>query len=272
MLERLVQQDAAVRATLHLLDRNNLIIPMEKVTLIRQVIDPCEKVTREMSSDSYVSISKIITLSKALQRMTVITGNLSEKLSNRMMRKFSGIEEKKLLGCSTLIDPRLKKLAFIDSVATERIDRNLGGEAAQYSSDDVSGSSTQVHNRADDGDVVLQSGQSGEDGSLWQLVDQHIADSISNRNSGVDATTEVQQYLKKANISRKDDPIAWWKSHTTSFPLLHKMAKKYLSIPGTSVPSERLFSTVEVISAKRNRLIPEHVNIFLFLNKYFILD
>ena len=66
-----------------------------------------------------------------------------------------------------------------------------------------------------------------------------------------------------------DDAIAWWKTHWASFPLLSKMARKYFSTPGTSVPTERLFSKAgEIISAKRNRLTSEHVNMFLFLNKY----
>lgn len=48
-----------------------------------------------------------------------------------------------------------------------------------------------------------------------------------------------------------------------------QLVKKYFSLTGTSVPSERLFSTAgNVISSKRNCLTPENADklIFLFEN------
>ena len=56
--------------------------------------------------------------------------------------------------------------------------------------------------------------------------------------------------------------------HEKRFDLLSRLAKKYLCVPGTSVPSERLFSKAgELVSILRNRLKAKNVDIMLFLNK-----
>ena len=79
---------------------------------------------------------------------------------------------------------------------------------------------------------------------------------------------EVLHYAKLGNIKVKDDPLTWWVNHRDSFPVLTQLARKYLSIPATSVPSERLFSDAgNHISAKRTRLTPELVNKVLFLKR-----
>ena len=49
---------------------------------------------------------------------------------------------------------------------------------------------------------------------------------------------------------------------------LMMLAKKYLAIPGSAVPSECLFSKAgELISEKRSQLKPKNVDTILFLNK-----
>ena len=54
---------------------------------------------------------------------------------------------------------------------------------------------------------------------------------------------ELRNYLNDyARANNDADPLMWWKLHAQDFPNLSKMARDYLSIAGTSAPSERAFS------------------------------
>ncbi len=54
----------------------------------------------------------------------------------------------------------------------------------------------------------------------------------------------------------------------SKYPLLSPLAKAYLSIPATSVPSERVFSTAgDIVTAQRSQLLPEIVDMLIFLKK-----
>jgi len=77
---------------------------------------------------------------------------------------------------------------------------------------------------------------------------------------------EFKAYLS-ISFDSNSDPIIWWKISENRFPRLSRLAQKYLSIPSTSVSSERLFSTAgNLITKKRTGLKPDLVNNLVFLN------
>jgi len=53
---------------------------------------------------------------------------------------------------------------------------------------------------------------------------------------------EIDRYMDLTPIDPDSDPLIWWKREANNFPALAVLARKYLCIVGTSVPSERLFS------------------------------
>lgn len=104
-------------------------------------------------------------------------------------------------------------------------------------------------------------------GGLWQEFDTRVMASQSSHTANTDAYTEMRRYMEEKVIQRSEDPLLWWEKHENAFPLLGKVAKRYLGTVATSVPAERLFSKAgETISQKRNWLKAENVNMLLFLN------
>lgn len=212
-----------------------------------------------MSADKHVSISKVTRLAKSLQRLT---GEITEKdtplvsnLSYQMRRRFTNIESARMLAMSTLLDPRMKKLAFNDSAAVR--------QAEQWVVQEMSG-----HIQTNDSNEDRQPSNTTEAAGLWDLFDTVVKQLTSQRTSTSNVTLEARKYFEEPVLARLQDPLPWWKKNERYYELIAKIAKKYLCIPGTSVPAERVFSKAgKLVSISRNRLKPKNVNMFLFLNK-----
>ena len=105
--------------------------------------------------------------------------------------------------------------------------------------------------------------------SLWAIFDQAVSKQKKKQNSKkLEIELELKKFKSMPNLDRSENPLEWWeKSGKTSFPTLYKTATKYLIIPATSVPSERIFSSAgSILTKKRNRLGPKNANIILTLN------
>jgi hAT family C-terminal dimerisation region len=100
------------------------------------------------------------------------------------------------------------------------------------------------------------------------MADDHFFHELEGVPTQAEEEDEVAYYIKLEAIKVKDDPLEWWLKNRSRFPVLAQLARKYLAIPSTSVPSERLFSDASNhISAKRTRLSPDLVNKMLFLKR-----
>ena len=89
--------------------------------------------------------------------------------------------------------------------------------------------------------------------------------------SYLSSNDEITYYLDNIRIppALPDmDPFKWWSDNEKRFPILFNIARKFLGIPATSVPSERLFSDAgNHITPHRNNLKPDRVERLLFLKR-----
>lgn len=101
------------------------------------------------------------------------------------------------------------------------------------------------------------------------FVDTFVKESDIDKTFANTIKEEVASYRVASSMPMDGgDPLTWWKSNEYKYPHTAKMARHYLAVPASSVPSERVFSTAgHIVTAKRSTLFPENVDILIFLKK-----
>ena len=70
---------------------------------------------------------------------------------------------------------------------------------------------------------------------------------------------EIVKYLGEDLADRDVDPLEYWHRRQVDFTSLGKMARDFLAIPATSVPSERAFSMGGLICGDERASLNEEI-------------
>ncbi|XP_049302956.1 E3 SUMO-protein ligase ZBED1-like [Bactrocera dorsalis] len=233
------------------------------------VLKPIEHMTTELSAQNYPTMSLVVPIVRGLQyairsqQMKTMEGEcLKSSLLEIISRRLGQLESDKMCAKSTFLDPRFKKIAFGNESNASNAQKWLGEEVSAF---------IQRNQRTATAPVIeLPTDKSKL--SLWTLLDQKVAEAktICRNAPSVNADISLEQYLRQDFVERHQNPLNYWDSKKATFPELYELSKKYLCIPATSVPSERVFSKAgQIINDRRNRLKGEKLDQILFLNSNF---
>ncbi len=163
---------------------------------------------------------------------------------------------------ASCLDPRFK-MEFISADNKPRVKDKVASEMMECQ-EEMTSCSTEVEHEVAETSHAKKAKKSL--GSFFKLSGAAAnGDSSVTLKDAVDA--ELSNYLTPS-IDKEQDPLAWWKTHSVSFPHLAKLACKYLSIPATSSPSERVFSASgNIITCQHSSLKPAMVDRLVFLAK-----
>ncbi|GFR84818.1 zinc finger BED domain-containing protein 1 [Elysia marginata] len=280
MFGRMVEQYEAVNTVLCYLGKDNMCLCDDEVELIRSILDvlkPFYAATRELCTESYTCMSKLIPISTLLQQVTeaeissapsTADSSLSttatqtqvalrNALASQMQQHLATVENNYRLAAATLLDPRFKQHAFTDQTALEAAQQRLlcDVQAVVQSSETAANSG-------------ITSGGDSTTASFWGMFDKKVVDAGAMKTDVSEAENETRRFFKEANIPRTADPFQWWKLNEVQFPNLKVLAKKYLCVPATAVSSDRLFAKEgDEFARRRDTFRGSQLNNMIFLNK-----
>ena len=112
-----------------------------------------------------------------------------------------------------------------------------------------------------------------EEKDLMSMLEDVIKSSGSSTLPPSDSAGKMAEIKKEMNsylcleLECSENPLHWWRDHKRHFPHLSLMARKYLCVPATSVPSERVFIMAHgyIVNKKCSCLLPDNVNTLVFL-------
>uniref|UniRef100_A0A2S2R790 Zinc finger BED domain-containing protein 1 n=1 Tax=Sipha flava TaxID=143950 RepID=A0A2S2R790_9HEMI len=270
MLERLIKLKEPITIVMINLKEAPNNLESDEWSIIEDVIPllkPFNNLTVELSAEQYPTISKVIPLIRGLQCSLGLKcpktrqGNyIKERLLENTSKRFDGIENQTItphFSRATLLDPRCKKVAFGLTQNANDAEINL-----------VSEISTLMRNVSNTEQAAVEINTSEDDDSVWYFLQSRVSTVQSQTTTTSSAIALMKQYLGMPYQGLNCNMATYWNEHKLVLAPLSNIALKYSIIPATSVLSERIFSKAgQIISARRNRLLPKNVDILIFLNK-----
>ena len=171
-----------------------------------------------------------------------------------MFNYWKNINKVGMLAC--LLDPRFKKLRFVKQRTRDQVIDELKDLYEDARFDYHQNPITNTNHVTSTAENI-----STKRKSILDII-------YASSNEPADSTEEIDKYLELNEVGKEINPLEWWKLHEKRFLILASIARKYLCICATSVPSERLFSDVgNNITNKRTNLNPDLVEKMLFLKR-----
>ncbi len=245
----------------------------ESIGEVINVLQPFYDVTVEMSGEKYITSSKCIPMVKLRTRAVMaletellrsnpmgMAFKLVRSLQTGLKKRFGLIEEVEPLALATLLDPRYGKLGFKDDEKARLAISMLCKEAFNVGEEVASSAA------ATKPTVPTPTASTA---SVRQSFDKEVEERNKSKGNRATATVaaEICAYLESKNLTSSLNALTWWNKNKATFPTLFQLGKKYHAIPGTSVLSERAFSSAgNIIMNKRARLNDETASMLVFLN------
>ena len=237
-------------------------VEWKEISLFCNYLEPFFEFTEVMSGSSYPTLGTLLLLLDHLLDHIMITIEKSEvlwikEIAQGMENKFNSIQENLYNPSAYLaliLDPRYKTQILPNSVDAETIKKILKDEYNNYKNMD--------ENKINE-DVSSLVGEKRKAVGIMNLMLQKKQKVDNSQRNKIDEYLIIN--VEPSNIN----PCEWWRNHKSQYPILARIARDYICIPSTSVPSEQAFSkSGELISKRRNRLGDNAIEACMCLNSW----
>ena len=269
MLESFEKQRVAVTTVLGNRGKLDAILTdteLQQLTETLAVLKPFFQITTEISAENHTSISKIIPMIIIMENfLTSQKSSLSTELKDQLDSCFKETGNQRFATFATFLDPRFK-----DKMFKEDQKLVIKQELTKYMEDKKPQEEEKTTKETNKEAKETTSTEETQENAFkfWATFDKETEEELDIMADVSAIDLEMSRYLEGRRCARETNILKWWKENEKYFPNMSTVAKKYLCIPATSVPSERVFSKAgEIVSARRSRIKSKNVDMILFLNK-----
>ena len=206
-----------------------------------------EEATLE-ASGNYATAGVVIPVVNSIIRSLEITDGDAGIMKREMIKSLKDcsrhMESNEYYAIATLLDPRFKQRVFSSSSSAVLAKQMLIAEHEQLEMEqlEMEGTSDISSKRARlDQDDTATTCTTKKSSLLWKYCDELMDENSETESSPVSTQSVIDNYLKEPTLSRKSNPLLYWKSNLKILPHLASLARHYLCAPPASVASERLF-------------------------------
>ncbi|XP_067124445.1 E3 SUMO-protein ligase ZBED1-like [Centruroides vittatus] len=232
----------------------------------RNLLSSFEEARKDIIDDNTINISKVSILSQILinrvKRYLEIPhlpeeiANMGKRLLENLHKRFGAVEKEKLIAQAIILDPRFKKLGFVN----EKDFKNACESLTDVYEDRIENTSIAVSN-------VFEGCKSNSSGLLWSEFDESTSKSRIKYERYTTINTELQRYLAEPLLSRELDPLKWWKEKKSVYPNLYEVMLKRLCIRASCASHSGLFLNAGIMcNEKACKLNSSELSKILFLN------
>ncbi|KAJ0036129.1 hypothetical protein NQD34_004806 [Periophthalmus magnuspinnatus] len=276
MLERFLSQQQAISATLagergawHLMPKETDLSVMGQVC---ELLGPLSQFTDALSTETSVTLSTLKPVLEHIKTEILIQSNDDPPLITQMKKTMredldSRYSEKalKMMDIACFIDPRFKgnfseNRVDIVSITVQEALRLVPVNVRQEPP-------AEMTSRPISTSTLDKASTHGLTGLLKKITATRQQRTEEQSTIEDQVKAEVKIYMCLPSVETEEDPLLWWGGHAGELPHLSRIARRFLCIPATSVPSERIFSASgSIVTPHRARLNPEKVNMLTFLH------
>uniref|UniRef100_A0A9J7X3Z0 HAT C-terminal dimerisation domain-containing protein n=1 Tax=Cyprinus carpio carpio TaxID=630221 RepID=A0A9J7X3Z0_CYPCA len=268
MVERVLEQIPAIRRVLDDRRHQHLNPSWQDIAVLESVnaaLKPAAEFTDLLSGESYVTVSSVKPVLKLLtedmlkpsNEDTTLTSDIKQKMCSVLQGKYEPAALQKLLAKACCLDPRYRG----DHINITETKSALIEEMVGVEDEETAASASVV---GDDGQAVVP--PAAKKKTLGDLLKSRTTSASAPIPKRARADNELTRYLHEECIDSNANPLSWWRDNQSRFPLLSKVARKYMCICATSTPSERVFSAAgNIVTPVRSSLKPHKVNMLVFL-------
>ena len=274
MIERIIEQRDPIRSVLGGDRASAHLVPtwqdIDVLDSIFVVLKPLRDFVDLLSGENRVTVSAVIPLLFHIKEKVLGYNegdtNLTSEIKSRIVNDLdSHYNEQTFFQICMILDPRFKLKYVLDQDTKVSLKQIVTDEMISNHLNAKDTTSAPLRN-TNPNEIPPKKVYK----TVWGRIfgEQQAAETSSSAEtesySDV-AKRELENYLLYPLSDVESSPLQWWQLHQKTYPGLSKLARKYLSVCATSVPSERIFSTGGRVVHGRSRLKPDTVNELIFL-------